>query len=58
MIVYLGVHTIYILIRSHAGDDLMGTHDFPATAARATASASLWISYLVSSKRVKATFVA
>ena len=57
MIVYLGAHTIYILIRSHAGDVLMGTHDFPASAARATASASLWISYMVSSKRVKATFI-
>ena len=57
MIAYLGVHTIYILIRSHTSDVLMDTHDFPASAARVTAGASLWISYLVSSKRVKATFV-
>lgn len=57
MIVYLFVHTIYILVRSHANDGMMGTHDFPARAASVTASASLWISYLVSSKRVKATFL-
>ena len=57
MIVYLGVNAVYILVRGHANDAVMGTHNFPASAARATASASLWISYLVSSKRVKATFV-
>ena len=57
MIVYLFVNTIYILIRSHTSDALLGTHVFAARAASATASASIWISYLVSSKRVKATFL-
>jgi len=57
MIVYLFVHTIYILIRSHTGDVMLGTHDFSARAASATASASIWIAYLVGSKRVKATFI-
>jgi hypothetical protein len=57
MIVYLFVHTIYILFRSHASDVLLGTHVFAASAASATAGASIWISYLVSSKRVKATFL-
>ncbi len=57
MIVYLCVHTIYVLFRSHANDAVLGTHDFEASAASATAGASIWISYLVSSKRVKATFL-
>jgi hypothetical protein len=57
MIVYLAVNTIYILVRGHANDVVMGTHIFASRAASVTASASLWISYLVSSKRVKATFV-
>ncbi len=57
MIVYLGVNAIYILVRGHANDAVMGTHIFASRAASVTASASLWISYLVSSKRVKATFV-
>src|SRR5579863_1426505 len=56
MIVYLFVNTIYILFRTHASDVMLGTHDFSARAASATASASIWISYLVGSKRVKATF--
>ncbi len=57
MIVYLGVNTIYVLVRGHAYDAVMGTHIFASRAASVTASASLWISYLVSSKRVKATFI-
>ena len=57
MIVYLCVHTIYILFRSHANDAVLGTNDFSAGSARAIAGASIWISYLVSSKRVKATFL-
>ncbi len=57
MIVYLGVNTIYILFRGHAYDAVMGTHIFASRAASVTASASLWISYMVSSKRVKATFI-
>ena len=36
---------------------VMGRTIFLSSAASATASASLWISYLVSSKRVKATFI-
>lgn len=56
MIVYLFVNTIYILFRTHTGDVMLGTHDFSARAASATGSASIWISYLVGSKRVKATF--
>jgi preprotein translocase subunit SecG len=57
MIVFLCVHGLYILFRSHASDVLLGTHGFAASAASVAASASIWISYLASSKRVKATFV-
>lgn len=57
MIGYLCLNAIYLLIRSHASDVLLDTHDFPARAASVTASASLWISYLAGSKRVKATFI-
>jgi hypothetical protein len=57
MIVFLCVHAIYILLRSHASDVMLGTHDFSASAASVTAGASIWISYLVGSKRVKATFI-
>ena len=57
MIVYLFLNTIYILIRSHTSDALLGTHSFSARSASAVASASIWISYLVNSKRVKATFL-
>jgi len=57
MIVYISLHGIYILFHGHASDAVMGTHAFAATAASAAAGVSIWISYFVSSKRVKATFV-
>jgi hypothetical protein len=57
MIGYIGVHAIYILFRSHATDVMLGTHGFSASAATVTAGASIWIGYLVGSKRVKATFL-
>lgn len=56
MIGFIGVHAIYILFRSHASDVLLGTHGFSASAESVTVGASIWIGYLVSSKRVKATF--
>ena len=57
MIGFIGVHAIYILFRSHASDVLLGTHGFSASAESVTVGASLWIGYLVGSKRVKATFI-
>jgi hypothetical protein len=57
MIVFISLHGIYVLFHGHASDAVMGTHAFAATAASTTASVSIWISYFVSSKRVRATFV-